>query len=116
MGLGGEIRDGDARFSDQFFRLVVVVNAGKDDSVGAGSVIQHEFQEFLGLFDRFAGFDLDGAEVGFTKRIEVHKVLKQRLDLDLGEVDDFFLFGFCRSRINLCIFFLRKIQRLHRGD
>ena len=85
-----QICDGDARFSDQFFRLVVIVNAGKDDSIRAGTVIQNEFQEFLGLFDCLAGFDLHGAEIGFRERLEVHKVLKERLDLHMGEVDDFF--------------------------
>ena len=52
-GSGRQIRDGDARFADELFRFVVLVDTGKDDSVGAGSVIQHEFQEFFGLFDRF---------------------------------------------------------------
>ena len=67
-----QICDGDARFADQFFRLVVFVDTGKNHSVSAGSVIQHEFQEFFGLFDRFAGLDLDGAEVGLGERLEVH--------------------------------------------
>ena len=42
-----QIRDGDAGLADELFRLVVLVDTGKDDSVGAGAVIQHEFQEFL---------------------------------------------------------------------
>ena len=67
-----QICDGDARFSDQFLRLVVIVNAGKDHSVRSRTVIQHEFQEFFGLFDRFAGLDLDSAEVGLGERLEVH--------------------------------------------
>ena len=115
-GSGRQIRDGDARLADQFLRLVILVNAGKNDSVGAGSVIQHEFQEFFGLLDRFAGFDLDGAEVGLGERLEVHEVLEQRLDLDLGEVDDFFFrrsswSGFCLGSV-----LLGKVQRLHRRD
>lgn len=48
-----QIRDGDAGLADELFRLVVLVDTGKDDSVGAGAVIQHEFQEFFGLLDRF---------------------------------------------------------------
>lgn len=52
-GSGREIRDGNARFADELFRFVVFVDTGKNDSVGAGSVIQHEFQEFFGLLDRF---------------------------------------------------------------
>ena len=89
-GSGRQIHDGDAGFSDQFFRLVVFVNAGKNDSIGASSVIQDKFQEFFGLFDRFAGLDLDGAEIGFRERLEVHKVLEQRLNFDLGEVTSSF--------------------------
>ena len=100
-GSGRQIHDGNARFSNQFFRFVIFVNAGKDNSILSSSVIQYEFQEFFGLLDRFAGFDLHGAEVGLGERLEVHEVLEQRLDLDLGEVDDFLLFGFCRSCINL---------------
>ena len=96
-GSGRQIRDGDAGLADEFFRFVVFVDPGKDDSVGAGTVVQHEFQELLGFFDRFAGFDLHGAEVGFAKRLEVHKVLKERLNFDLGEVDDFLLGGRCGS-------------------
>ena len=42
-----QVRDGDAGFADELFRFVVLVDTGKDDSAGAGAVIQHEFQEFL---------------------------------------------------------------------
>ena len=94
-GSGRQIRDGNARFSDQFFRLVVFVDTGKNHSVSAGSVVQREFQEFFGLFDCLTRLDLDGAEVGFCERLEVHKVLEQRLNFDLGEVDDFLLGGRC---------------------
>ena len=88
-GSGRQIHDGNARLADQFLRLVILVNAGKNDSVGAGAVVQREFQQLLGLLDRLAGLDLDSAEVGFRERLEVHEVLKQRLDLDSG----FFVLG-----------------------
>ena len=115
-GPGWQIRNGDARFADQLFRLVVFVDAGKDDSIRSGTVVQREFQEFFGLFDRLAGFDLHGAEVGFLERLKIDKVLKERLDLHMGEVDDFLLGGRCGSGFDLCIFFLRKLERLHCRD
>ena len=92
------------------------MNAGKDNSILSSSVIQYEFQEFFGLLDRFAGFDLHGAEVGLGERLEVHIVLEQRLDLDLGEVDDFLLGGRCGSGFALRSVLLRHIERLHCRD
>ena len=86
-GSGRQIHDGNAGFSDQFFRLVVFVDAGKNHSVSASSVIQHEFQEFFGLFDCLTRLDLDGAEVGFCERLEVDEVLEQRLDLDVRKIN-----------------------------
>lgn len=41
-----EIHDGNARFSNQFFRFVIFVNAGKDNSILSSSVIQYEFRIF----------------------------------------------------------------------
>ena len=111
-----QIRDGDAGLADELFRLVVLVDTGKDDSVGAGAVVQHEFQKLFGLFDRFAGLDLHDAEVGLGERLEIDKVLEQRLNFDLGEVDNFLLGGCCGSSFRLGGVLLRQIQRLHRGE
>ena len=113
---GRQVRNGDAGLADELFRLVVFVDTGKNDSVGAGAVVQHEFQKFFGLFDCLARLDLDGAEVGLGERLEVHKVLKERLNLDVGEVDDFFFrrsnwSGFCLGSV-----LLGKVQRLHRRE
>ena len=116
MGLGGEIRDGDAGFADEFFRLIAFVNARKNNSIRSSSVIQHEFQEFFGLFDRFAGLDLHGAEVGLGERFEVDEILKERLDLDVGEVDLLLRGRHCGRGFSLCIFFLRHVEGLHRRD
>ena len=122
-GSGRQIRDSDAGLADEFFRFVVFVDPGKDDSIGSRTVVQREFQEFFGLFDRFAGLDLDGAEVGLGERLEVHIVLEQRLDLDLGEVDRFVLdLNLDRARRAtddtnfLWLFCLGQIERLHCGD
>ena len=122
-GSGREIRDGNARFADELFRLVVFVDTGKNDSIFASSVIQHEFQEFFGLFNRFTEFDLHGAEVGFAERLKVHEVLEQRLDLDVGEVDRLVLdLDLDRARraaddTNFLWFFcLGSVEWLHCGD
>ena len=122
-GSGRQIHDGNARFADEFFRFVVFVDPGKDDSVGAGTVVQHEFQKFFGLLDRFAGFDLHGAEVGLGERLKVHEVLEQRLNFDLGEVDRLVLdLDLDRARraaddTNFLRFFrLGNVQRLHRRE
>ena len=82
-----KICDGDARFSDQFLRLVVIVNAGKDDSIRAGTVVQREFQEFFGLLDRFAGFDLHSPVIGLGEGVKIHEILEQRLDLHVGKIN-----------------------------
>lgn len=111
-----QIRDGDAGLADQFFRLVVFVDAGKNDSVRSRTVIQHEFQEFLGLFDRLTRFDLHSAEIGLGERFEVDEILKERLDLDVGEVD-LLLRGRRSGRgFRLRSFLLRHVEGLHCGE
>ena len=62
---GWQIRDGDAGLTDQLFRLVVSVDAGKDGTGDAGAVIQRELQKLLGLRNRFAFQHLHGAKIGF---------------------------------------------------
>lgn len=81
MGLGGRFVMATQVLPDELFRLVVFVNAGKNHSICSRTVIQREFQEFFGLFDRFAGLDLHDAEIGFRERLKVHEILEQRLDL-----------------------------------
>ena len=68
-------------------------------------------------------FDLDGAEVGLGERLEVHKVLEQRLDLDVGEVDRLVLdlgLGVLVAAPMLStssgFSCLGSVQRLHRGE
>ena len=83
----GQVDDGDGGLSDQLLGLIVLVDAGEDDAVGAGAVVEDELQELLALLHRLAGLDLHGAEVGLAERVEVDIVGKERLDLHLGEVD-----------------------------
>ncbi len=122
-GSGRQIHDGNARFADELFRFVVFVDTGKNDSVGAGSVIQYEFQEFFGLLDRFAGLDLHGAEVGLGERLEVHEVLEQRLDLDVRKINRLVLdldLDCARRAADdtnfLWLFCLGSVEWLHRGE
>ena len=59
----GQVDDGYKRLADEVFRLVPLVDAGEDLTVGAGAVVEREAQELVALLDRFSGFDRDGAEV-----------------------------------------------------
>ena len=111
-----EVDNSDAGLADQLLRLIVVVDAAEDGAVGARAVVQGELQQLLGLWNRDAVLDLDRAEVGLGERLEVHIVLEQWLDLDVGEVDDFFLLGFCRSSFALRCVLLRHVERLHRRE
>ena len=95
-------------------RLIVLVDDGEDDAVGAGAVVEDELQELLALLHRLAGLDLHGAEVGLAECVEVDIVVKERLDLHLGEVDLLLRGG---SRGSRGLFgLLVGIDRLHCGD
>ena len=41
-GAGREVGDGDAGLTDQFFRLIILVNTTQNDPICAGSVVQNE--------------------------------------------------------------------------
>ncbi len=111
-----QVDDGDGGLADELLRLVILVDAGEDDAVLARAVVEHELQELLGLLHGLARLDLNGAEVGLGERIKVDHVLEQRLDLDLGEVDDLFLLDLGRGGFRLGGVLLGHVQRLHRGD
>jgi len=113
----GQVDDGDAGLSNQLLGLIVLVDAGEDDAVGAGAVVEDELQELLALLHRLAGLDLHGAEVGLAECVEVDIVGKERLDLHLGEVDLLLRgggdLGGGRSLLgNLLV----RVQRLHCRD
>ena len=63
------------------------MDAGEDGAIGAGAVVQGEVEELLGLGHGHAVLDLDRAEIALGKGVEVHEVLEQRLDDDLGVVE-----------------------------
>ena len=82
-----EIRDGDQCLADQLFRLIVSVNTGKDHAVCAGSIVQDELQELLGLRNCLAGFYLHRPEIGLAEGVKVHLLLEERLNLHIREVN-----------------------------
>ena len=71
------------------------MNAGKDDAVFTGAVVQGEFQELLALRYCFAGFDFHSAEVRLAEGIKVHIVLEERFDFHFGEINRFIVFCLC---------------------
>ena len=83
----GQVGDRDERLVHQILGLVIPVNAGEDHAVSARAVIEHEAQELLALLHGVALLDLHNAEIRPAEGLEVDKVLEQRLDLHLGEVD-----------------------------
>ena len=115
-----EVRDSDAGLAYQLLRLIILVNSGEDDTVGAGAVVEDELQELLALLHRLAGLDLHGAEVGLAECVEVDIVGKERLDLHLGEVDLLLRGGSGGSDLgggrSLLGTLLVGVKRLHCGD
>jgi len=112
-----QIGDSDAGLADQLLRLVILMNAAQNDAVLAGSVIQNELQELLGLLHRFAFLDLHSAEIALGEGLKINEILEQRLDLHVREVDFFLRLGSCLSslRLNRSRLFslLVGVQRLH---
>ena len=111
-----EVRDGDAGFANQFFRLIILMDAGEDDAVGACAVIEGELEKLLGLLHGFAIYDLDRTKIGLGEGVEVNEIGKQRLDLDLGEVDLFLDDGSGRRSLGGLCCLLVGVKRLHCRD
>ena len=82
-----QIGDSDAGLADQLLRLVILMNAAQNNAVLAGSVIQNELQELLGLLHRLAFLDLHSAEIALGEGVKINEILEQRLDLHVREVD-----------------------------
>ena len=82
-----QIRDGNQGLADQLFRLIVSMNTGEDHAVCACSVIQDKLQELLGLRNGRAFFHLYRPEIGLAEGVKVHLLLKERLNLHIGEVN-----------------------------
>ena len=82
---GRQIHNGHQRLAHQLLRLIELMNAGENLTVRAGTVIQREAQELFRLLHRFAGFDLDSAEVRLAECVEVHLFRELRLHLHGGQ-------------------------------
>ena len=93
------------------------MNAAQNHTVGAGSVVQSELQQLLGLLHSLTGQHLHGTEIGLGKGFKVHEIGEQRLDLHLGEVDLLLhLLSGSRSGHSGALGLLGHIQRLHGYD
>lgn len=82
-----EIGDGDQCLSDQFFRLIVSMDTGKNDSVCACSIIQSELKELLRLWNGLTCLNLNCSEVTLAESIEIYCILKERLYSYIAEID-----------------------------
>ena len=83
-----QVGDGDARLADQLFRLIVHMNTGEDRAVNAGAVVKRELEQLLALLHGAAVLDLYGTEIRLGECFKIHIVGKERLDDDVGEVND----------------------------
>ena len=115
-----QIGDCNAGLTDQFFRLIILVNSAQNDPISAGSVVQNELQELLGLLHGFAFLDLYGAEIALGEGVKIDLILKQRLNLNIGKINFFFHNGSrlssLRRSLNTLFNLLVRVQRLHCGD
>ena len=84
-----QVGDGDQSLANQLFRFLVCVDPAQDGALRAGSVVQRELQQLLGLLHSLTGLDLDRTEIGLRECVKVHEISEQRLNLHLAEVDLF---------------------------
>ena len=106
---GRQVQNGDGGFADQLLRLIVLVDTGEDDTVGAAAVVQRELQQLVALFHRLTVLDLHGPVVGFEEGIEVHFLLHIGLQLDGGQGG--FLLGFLHG-----VQLLQRLLGIHPGE
>ena len=82
-----KIGDGNQCLSDQFFRLIVSMDTGKNDPVFACSIIQSELKELLRLWNGLTCLNLNCSEVTLAESIEIYCILKERLYSYIAEID-----------------------------
>ena len=96
------------------------MNAAQDDAILAGAVVERELQELLRLLHGFARLDLHSTEIALGEGVKVHKILEQRLDLHVREVDLLLHCGRCGRGLGRLVLgrfrLLVGIQRLHGRD
>ena len=128
----GQVDDGNGGLADKILGLIIVVDAGEDDAVGAGAVIEHELQKLLALGHGGAFLDLDRAVVRLGKGVEIDLLFEDRLALDLVDlVGGMRALGLDKAgraarlrggrsalgALSLCLLaLLGHVERLHRGD
>ena len=82
-----KVCDCNQSLSNQFFRLIISVNTGKDSSVCACSIIQCELKKLLRLWNGLTCLNLNCSEVTLAKSIEIYCILKERLYSYIAEID-----------------------------
>ena len=116
---GRQVRNGDQCLAHQLLGLIGVVDAAEDHPVGAGAVVQDEFQQLFALGHGRAFLHLHCPEVGPAEGLEIHEVGEQRLDLHLGKIDSrrgrLHLGGAGLGRVRRLLLFLRALG-LHCGE
>ena len=109
-----QVRYSYAGLADELLGLVILMDAGENHAVCARAVIESELEKLFGLLDCLAVKHLDGAEIGLGEGIKIDEIGKQRLDLDLREVD--LLLSLNSRRGGRLFGLFIHIQRLHCGD
>ena len=113
-GTGRQVGDGDASLTHQLLGLIILMDSAQNHPVSAGSVVQSELQQLLGLLHGLTGQHLHGAEIGLGEGLKVHEIGEQRLDLHLREVDLLLhLLSGSRSGHRGALGLLGHVQRLH---
>ena len=77
---GRKVDDSDKSFAYKLFGLIESVDAAQYSAVCSRAVVKRELKEFLALLYRFAGLDLNGAEILFAECIKINRIFKERLD------------------------------------
>ena len=79
----GQVDDGNGGLADKILGLIIVMDAGEDDAVGAGTVVEHELQKLLALGHGATFLDFDRAVVRLGEGVELDLLFEDRLALDL---------------------------------
>ena len=82
-----KVCDCNQSLSNQFFRLIISVNTGKDSSVCACSIIQCELKKLLRLRNCLTSLNLNCSEITLAESIEIYCILKERLYSYIAEID-----------------------------
>ena len=76
-----QVQNGHGGLADELLRLIVTPDAGEDDPIRAGAVVQRKLQQLVALFHRLAVLDLHRPQIGLAEGVEVHLLLRVGLHL-----------------------------------